>query len=293
MGRALLPAPFFATAVLAANALLLSGDDAAGKEFLPGIAAGATIATLAFAGDDGRWSDLGAGVRATTAGDGHALAGVTSFVLDGLVADLLLVVATTDAGPSLFAVAGDAAGLARTPLFTMDQTRKLARVELDATPGRLVGTEGDAASVVERTLQLAAVGLAHEQVGGAQRCLEMATQYAKDRIQFGRPIGSFQAVKHKCADMLVHVELARSAAYYAAWCAATQDDDLPVAAALAKSYCSEAYFSVAAENIQVHGGIGFTWEHPAHLYFKRAKSSQLLFGDPRYHRKLLARHVGI
>ena len=289
MGRALLPAPFFASAVLAASALLHSGDDAAQKDLLPGIAAGDTIATVAFVGDDGRWSDLGSGVRAT----GGALSGVTSFVLDGAVADVLLVVAGTDAGPSLFAVDGDADGVTRSSLFTMDQTRKLARVELSDAPGRLVGREGAAAAILERTLQLAAVGLAHEQVGGAQRCLEMATQYAKDRIQFGRPIGSFQAVKHKCADMLVHVELARSAAYYAGWCAAELDDDLPIAAAMAKSYCSEAYFSVAAETIQVHGGIGFTWEHPAHLYFKRAKSSELLFGDPRHHRKLLAARIGI
>jgi alkylation response protein AidB-like acyl-CoA dehydrogenase len=289
MGRALLPAPFFATTVLAANALLHSGDDAAAKELLPGIAAGDTIATIAFAGDDGRWGDLGAGVRAS----GGALTGGASFVLDGAVADLLLVVAHSDAGPSLYAVRGDADGLTRSPLFTMDQTRKLAGIELDGSPGRLVGAEGGADAVLGRTLELVAVGLAHEQVGGAQRCLEMATQYAKDRIQFGRPIGSFQAVKHKCADMLVQVELARSAAYYAAGCAAEGDGDLPVAAAMAKSFCSEAYLFVAAENIQVHGGIGFTWEHPAHLYFKRAKSSQLLFGDPRHHRKLLAGHVGI
>jgi alkylation response protein AidB-like acyl-CoA dehydrogenase len=289
MGRALLPAPFFATAVLAAGALLHSGDDAAQKDLLPGIAAGETIATLAFAADDGRWDDLGSGVTAASG----ALSGTAGFVLDGHVADLLLVVARGDAGPSLYAVTADADGLERTPLFTMDQTRKLARVRLSSTPARLVGAEGAAGAIVERTLRLAAVGLAHEQVGGAHRCLEMATQYAKDRIQFGRPIGSFQAVKHKCADMLVAVELARSAAYYAAWCAATEDDDLAVAAAMAKSYCSEAYLYAAAENIQVHGGIGFTWEHPAHLYLKRAKSSQLLFGDPRHHRKLLAQRVGI
>ena len=135
--------------------------------------------------------------------------------------------------------------------------------------------------------------LAAEQVGGAQKVLEMAVEYAKVRVQFGRPIGSFQAIKHKCADMLLEVESAKSAAYYAAWCAAELNDELPSVASLAKAYCSEAYFHAAAENIQIHGGIGFTWEHPAHLYFKRAKSSELLFGDPTYHRELLAQRIGI
>ncbi len=173
----------------------------------------------------------------------------------------------------------------------MDQTRKLARLDLDAVPAHAVGDPTTAPLAVERMLQFAAVGLAHEQVGVAQRCLEMSVQYAKDRIQFGRPIGSFQAVKHKCADMLVAVELSKSAAHYAAWCASTLDDDLPVAAAMAKAYCSDACYSVTAETIQVHGGIGFTWEHPAHLYFKRAKSSQLLFGDSQHHRRRLADHL--
>ena len=142
-------------------------------------------------------------------------------------------------------------------------------------------------------LDLGAVALSAEQVGGAQFVLEMAVQYAKDRVQFGRPIGSFQAIKHKCADMLLEVESAKSAAYYGLWCAAEMNDELPSVASLAKSYCSEAYFHAAAENIQIHGGIGFTWEHPAHLYFKRAKSSELLFGDPAYHRELLAQRIGL
>src|SRR5664279_1591522 len=136
-------------------------------------------------------------------------------------------------------------------------------------------------------------GIAAEQVGGAQRCLDSSVEYAKTRIQFGRPIGSFQAIKHKCADMLLEVESAKSAAYYAGWAAAEDSDELPVVASLAKSYCSEAYFHAAAETIQIHGGIGFTWEHPAHLYFKRAKSSELMLGDPSYHRELLAQRIGI
>ena len=175
----------------------------------------------------------------------------------------------------------------------MDQTRKQARLEFDGTPATLVGVDGGAGPVLERALQLASVALAAEQVGGAQHVLDAAVDYAKNRIQFGRPIGSFQAIKHKCADMLLEVESAKSAAYYGAWAASVDDEDLPVAASLAKSYCSEAYFHCAAENIQIHGGIGFTWEHPAHLYFKRAKSSELLLGDPAYHRELLAQRLGI
>jgi alkylation response protein AidB-like acyl-CoA dehydrogenase len=175
----------------------------------------------------------------------------------------------------------------------MDQTRKQARIEFASTPARLVGGDGQGWSTLDRVLDLAAVALAAEQVGGAQRVLDMAVDYAKTRVQFGRPIGSFQAIKHKCADMLLEVESAKSAAYYAAWCASELNDELPAMASMAKAYCSEAYFHCAAENIQIHGGIGFTWEHPAHLYFKRAKSSELLFGDPTYHRELLAQRIGL
>jgi alkylation response protein AidB-like acyl-CoA dehydrogenase len=215
------------------------------------------------------------------------------FVLDGHVANLLVVAARTPAGLGLFAVEGDAPGLTRTPLATMDQTRKQARLELAGTPGRLIGADGGASAGLSRTLDLAAVALAAEQVGGAQRCLDMSVEYAKERVQFGRPIGSFQAIKHKCADMLLEVESAKSAAYYAGWAAAESSDELPVVASLAKAYCSDAYFHAAAENIQIHGGIGFTWEHDAHLYFKRAKSSELLLGDPTYHRELLAQRIGL
>ena len=157
----------------------------------------------------------------------------------------------------------------------------------------VIGADGGGWDILSTVLDLAAVGLAAEQVGGAQFVLEMAVQYAKDRVQFGRPIGSFQAIKHKCADMLLEVESAKSAAYYGLWCASEMNDELPSVASLAKAYCSEAYFHATAENIQIHGGIGFTWEHPAHLYFKRAKSSELLFGDPTYHREQLAQRIGI
>jgi alkylation response protein AidB-like acyl-CoA dehydrogenase len=293
MGRALLCAPYFATVALASNALLASGDDAAKKEFLPGIAAGSTIATLAFTEDSGRWDEAGITMTATKAGDGYTLDGHKSFVLDGHTANLVLVAARTGSGVSLFAVEGTARGLTRTPLSTMDQTRKQARLEFSSTPARLVGSEGSGWTTLSKTLDLAAVALAAEQVGGAQKVLEMSVEYAKVRVQFGRPIGSFQAIKHKCADMLLEVESAKSAAYYAGWAASEDSDELPVVASLAKAYCSDAYFHAAAENIQIHGGIGFTWEHPAHLYFKRAKSSELLFGDPTYHRELLAQRIGI
>jgi alkylation response protein AidB-like acyl-CoA dehydrogenase len=293
MGAALLCAPFFSSVALAANALLTSGDDEAKKSYLPGIASGETIATLAITEDNGKWDFSGIELAATKKGDGWELNGHKMFVIDGHVANLIIVAARTAAGVSLFAVPGDAPGLARTPLPTMDQTRKQARLEFSSTPATLIGTDGGAEPGLSKTLDLAAVALAAEQVGGAQRVLDASVEYAKTRIQFGRPIGSFQAIKHKCADMLLEVESSKSAAYYAAWAAAEDSDELPVVASLAKSYCSEAYFHAAAENIQIHGGIGFTWEHPAHLYFKRAKSSELLLGDPSYHRELLAQRIGI
>jgi alkylation response protein AidB-like acyl-CoA dehydrogenase len=293
MGRALLCAPYFSTIGLAANTLLASGDDQAKKDYLPGIASGDTIATVAFTEDSGRWDESGITLAASKAADGWTLDGHKMFVIDGHVANLILVAARTGEAVSLFAVDGRASGLSRTALSTMDQTRKQARLEFAGVPARLVGPEGQGWPILSKTLDLAAVALAAEQVGGAQRCLDMSVEYAKVRVQFGRPIGSFQAIKHKCADMLLEVESAKSAAYYAGWAAAEDNEELPVVASLAKAYCSDAYFHAAAENIQIHGGIGFTWEHPAHLYFKRAKSSELMLGDPTYHRELLAQRIGI
>jgi len=293
MGRALLCAPFFSTAVLATSALLLSNDADAAGEYLPKLASGELIATVAMTEENGRWDESGVTATATQSGDAWTLSGAKHYVLDGHTAGLIIVTARTSAGVSLFAVDADAPGMTRTPLATMDQTRKQAKIELADTPARLIGTDGAGWATMERVLDRAAVGLAAEQVGGAQMVLDMAVEYAKVRVQFGRPIGSFQAIKHKCADMLLEVESAKSAAYYSAWCASEDNDELPAMASLAKSYCSEAYFNATAENIQIHGGIGFTWEHPAHLYFKRAKSSELLFGDPTYHRELLAQRIGI
>lgn len=293
MGAALLCAPFFSTVALGANAVLTSGDEAAKAKYLPGIASGESIATLAITEDSGRADFESIETKATESGGSWSLDGAKSFVIDGHIADVIFVAAQSSQGLSLFAVEKGAAGLGVEQLATMDQTRKQARLSFEATPAELLGEAGAAEAGLTKTLELAAVALAAEQVGGAQRCLTMAVEYAKQRIQFGRPIGSFQAIKHKCADMLLEVESSKSAAYYAGWAAAEDNDELPLVASLAKSYCSEAYMHTAAENIQIHGGIGFTWEHPAHLYFKRAKSSELLFGDPSYHRELLAQRLGI
>jgi len=292
MGRALLCAPYLGTAVFATNALLACADEMTRKELLGGIAAGNLIATVAYAEPNGRWDLGGIEMKATKSGDGFTLTGRKAWVLDGHTADAILVAARTDAGLSLFRVDDEAPGLSRQLVPSLDLTRKLAHLELSKTPATLVSS-GDQTDALERVLALTKAALAAEQVGGAQWCLDTAVAYAKTRLQFGRPIGSYQAIKHKCADMLVEVEFAKSAAYAACFAAAEGDPDLLESAALAKSYCSDAYFHAAAENIQVHGGMGFTWELPAHLYFKRAKASDLLFGDAAYHREVLAGLVGI
>ena len=291
MGKSLLCAPFFSTVALAANLAMIINDDNC-KSALTSIAGGA-VATVAFTEANGKWTEDGITATATKSGDGWVINGEKMFVLDGHTANLIGVAARTDKGVSIFGVSGEAAGLTKTPLSTMDQTRKQAKLTFVNTPGDLLGEEGKGWEYLVKMLDLAAVALAAEQVGGAQKCLDMSVEYAKVRVQFGRPIGSFQAIKHKCADMLLETESAKSAAYYAGWAAAENNDELPVVASLAKAYCSDAYFHAAAENIQIHGGIGFTWEHDAHLYFKRAKSSELLLGDPTYHRELLAQRIGI
>jgi alkylation response protein AidB-like acyl-CoA dehydrogenase len=302
MGRALMCAPYLSTVVLAAGALRHLGDDAAGKDYLPGIAAGQTIATVALAEESARWDPAGVTTTATRGASGWELSGTKMFVLDGHIADLVLVAARTDSGRtggtggtgggiSLFAVDGTAPGLSRTEMRTLDPTRRQARLDLAAVPARLLGEEGGARPTVEHLVDLAAVALACEQVGGTERVLDMAVEYAKTRLQFGRPIGQFQAIKHRCAEMALELDAARSALAFASWAAQTGDAELPVAAAIAKVRCSECFMFATAENIQVHGGIGFTWEHPAHLYFRRATSSELMFGDPAYHRERLMRLV--
>jgi alkylation response protein AidB-like acyl-CoA dehydrogenase len=268
---------------------------------LPRIAAGETTATLAYTEENGSWDPAAIATTARRDRDEYVLDGVKAFVPDGHSADWLIVAARApgssgDAGLSLFALPGDAAGVTRRLLPTMDQTRKQAEVFLDSVRlpvSALLGPEGRAWPSISRTLDLAAIALAAEQVGGAQRCLDMTVAYAKDRKQFGRPIGSFQAIKHKCADMLLKVESARSAAYYAGWAASVDEPEVPAVASLAKAYCSEAYFHCASEAIQIHGGVGFTWEYDVHLHFKRARSTESFLGSPSNHRELVARRIGL
>jgi alkylation response protein AidB-like acyl-CoA dehydrogenase len=288
-GRVLSGAPLLSTTV-AAGVLVASADDAQVAETLSGIASGRTIATLAVAEATGRWDGAGTGTRAVASAGGRwRLEGAKSYVVDGCAADVLVVAARPDGGDvALFLADAGAAGVSRAPLATVDLTRKQATVTFAAVAARPL--QGSAA----RLLELAAVGLAAEQVGGAQACLDRAVAYARRRVQFGRPIGSFQAVKHLCAEMLVDLESARSAASYAAWAAASPSVDvLPAAAAVAKSCCSEAFVRIATDSLHVHGGLGFTWDDDAHLYFRRARSSAQLFGDPSHHRELLARHLGV
>ena len=296
-GRSLFCAPFFSTVVMAATVVEEAGDERQKQEILSAIAAGKLVATVAFTEPNGRWDADGITAQAQAReGGGWTLNGTKRFVLDGHIADLLVVAARTDQGVSLFLVPAGVEGLHRSRLQTMDQTRKQAEVELtnvELGADALLGPDGGGWPVLERMMEMAVVALSAEQVGGAQACLEMAVSYAKVRKQFGRPIGSFQAIKHKCADMLAQVEAARSAAYYAGWAVSEDNEERSLMAGLAKSYCSEAYFSCTAENIQIHGGIGFTWEHNAHLYFKRAKSSELLFGDPSLHREKIAVQLGL
>ena len=289
MGRALLPAPYFSSAILAATALLESADEAACRELLPGIADGSATATLAWVEKLGAW-DITAQIdaRATATTDGWSLTGHKTLVLDATTASLVLVVAATPAGPSLFAVVPGAAGMTSRPLKTLDSTRAFGSIEFDATPARLIGTDGAAAEVLQRTLQIAAVALAAEQAGTAERCLEISVEYSKLRVQYGRPIGSFQALKHRFVDLLLEIETAKSAVYFAAAAAAEGDPELPLVASMAKASASDALVHAASELIQFHGGIGFTWEHDAHLYFRRAKTTEQFLGSPQMHREVVA-----
>ena len=301
MGESLVCAPFLSSVVLGGNLLLAAGDEAQKQTHLPAIAQGKVRAALAFAGTRGGAGPESVEPTVRRNGDGFVLDGHHSFVLDGHSADLLIVAARSAGsentqGISLFLVPGETPGLERQPLPTMDQTRRLARLDPGSVelPGEaLLGPfEGGWASL-DHGLRLAAVALAAEQVGGAQRCLDMSVAYALERQQFGRAIGSFQAIKHKCADMLVAVESARSAAYYAACVANEESDELAACSALAKAYCSDAYFQCASDAIQIHGGVGFTWEYDVHLHFKRARSSEHFLGDPAHHRELVAREIGL
>lgn len=286
MGAALVCAPFFSTVALAIPTLLASGDTAAMRDYLPALVDGSRTATVIFNGNLDPWDPDAVTLSAHSNGPSYRLHGNAALVVDGHTANTVLVAANTAAGASLFAVEGDADGLSRQPLATLDRTRKIAKLDFEAVPARLIGTDGAAAPALERAHRVAVIALAAEQLGGAQRCLDMAVGYAKERIQFGRAIGSFQAVKHRCADMLVQVEGARSAVQHAA--GLPDGEDQAVAASVAKMSCSEAFLQAALDNMRIHGGIGFTWEHDAHLYVRRAKATYLVFGTPDYHAQRLA-----
>jgi alkylation response protein AidB-like acyl-CoA dehydrogenase len=298
MGRVLFPSPFFATVCLATNAILNAGSEAQKQSLLPGIAAGETLATLALCEDSGRFDAAGISLEARPDGGGYRLDGHKSFVIDGHIADLLVVAARvagsagTD-GVTLLTVRSDDPGVMATPLETMDEVRKQARIEFSGARAELLGEEGGGWPPLSKTLDQAVIMLAAEMLGASQRCLEMAVEYAKVRMQFARPIGSFQAIKHKAADVLLEIELAKSAGYYSWWVADQDGEDLAEAASLAKSVCSDTFLLAAAESIQIHGGIGFTWEHDAHLYLKRARGSEILFGDATEHRARLATQLGL
>jgi alkylation response protein AidB-like acyl-CoA dehydrogenase len=294
MGRTVAPGPFFASAVLATATVQQLATEEQRARLLPALASGELIGTLAIFESPRDWTPDNPSTKATRSGNGWMINGRKRTVLAGSTADMILVTAKTDDGVDVFEIDPDSDGVAIEREPALDPTRRQASVELDSVEVSETARLGtaDATEGLRRVLQLASAALAAEQVGGAQACMEMAVVYAKSRYQFGRPIGSYQAIKHRCANMLMKVEHAKSAAYYAA--RVTEDpEELALAAPLAAGVASEAYLWVAGENIQVHGGIGFTWEHDAHIYLKRAKASSLLLGTPRHHRDLLGRAIGI
>jgi alkylation response protein AidB-like acyl-CoA dehydrogenase len=300
MGRAVVPGPFFSTILLGGLALFEAGSESQKKEWLTKIASGEARVALAWTEPDARWDARGVTLAARETRGGFVLSGTKLFVHDAHTADALVVVARTDdrtapeEGVSLFLVPRESRGLDVKLLNTMDQTRKLCEVALTGVsvgPEALVGEKGKGWGPLARVVEKATVALCAEMCGGAQKVLEMTTDYAKIRLAFGKPIGSYQGVKHKAADMLVDVENAKSIAYYAAWAVDQATPDAPLAASMAKAYVSDAYRRVVGMGLQIHGGIGFTWEHDLHLYFKRAKGSEYAFGDATYHRERVAQLI--
>jgi len=299
MGRVVLPSPFIWT-VMVAEAINRAGTEAQKKALLPKIAAGELVATIAWMEPSGLWGADGITAAARQNGSDFVIDGAKLFVNDGHIADCMLVAARTGGrsadGVTLFAIESSRAGVSVTPLTTMDQTRKLSEVKfagVKATSADVVGEVGNGWKTLAAIIDRGKVMLAAEMMGGAQKVLDMTVEYAKVRTQFGRPIGSFQAVQHKCANMMIDVESAKSAVYYAAWAVSNEVAEAPLAAALAKAAASDAFRRVSADGIQVHGGIGFTWEHDMHLYFKRAKSSEFTFGDATYNRELVAQGINL
>jgi alkylation response protein AidB-like acyl-CoA dehydrogenase len=283
--------------------MLIGGSEDQKKTYLPTIADGSLIATLAMTEPSGRFDAEGiTEVKATPTADGFSISGTKLFVPDAHIADIMVVAARTKEsgdkgyGISLFLVEATSPGISTTLLKTMDQTRKQCEVVFDKVMvgrDRLIGMIDMGWPILQKVLSIATAALCAEMVGGAQRVLDMSVAYAKERVQFGRPIGSFQAIKHKCSEMMLQVESAKSAAYYAAWAVDEDAPETPLAVSMAKAYCSDAYRYTAGEGIQVHGGIGFTWEHDMHLYFKRAKYSEFTFGDATHHRELVAQEINL
>ncbi len=302
MGRSLLPGPFLATALLGTPAILAGGSDEQKNAILPGVAAGETVLSLALAEKSGRYDAGGVALAATPKGEDFLLSGEKFFVPDAHVADQIVVVARTGQGAaaedgiSLFVVDAKAPGVTVTQLKTVDMTRRQCHVAFQdvAVPAaQVLGQAGAGWPIVQRTLDQAMAGLCAEMVGTGQQALDMAVAYAKERVQFGKPIGSFQAVKHKCVDMMVQVENARSLTYYAAW---TVDENVPEArqaVPMAKAYCSDMCKTVTSEAIQVHGGIGFTWEHDMHLFYRRGLASEAAFGSAPVHREVVAQELNL
>jgi alkylation response protein AidB-like acyl-CoA dehydrogenase len=301
MGRAVAPGPYFSTVLLGGLAILEAGGDAQRKEWLPRIAAGDRRVALAWMEPSAQLGPAGVTLTAVEKAGRYTLTGTKLFVHDAHTADALVVAARTRPGAgaegvSLFLLPKGARGLEVTLLPTMDQTRKLCEVVLsDVTVGAdaLLGVAGAGWPPLARVLDRATVALCAEMCGGAQKVLDMTVEYAKIRQAFGRPIGSYQGVKHRAADMLVDVENSKSITYYAAWALDEGSPEAPLAVSMAKAYVSDAYRRVAAAGIQLHGGIGFTWEHDLHLYFKRAKGSEFTFGDATHHRERVAQLVNL
>jgi alkylation response protein AidB-like acyl-CoA dehydrogenase len=301
MGRAVVPGPYLSTVLLGGLAILEAGNEAQRKEWLPKIAAGDARVTLAWMEPSATLGAAGVTLPAAEKRGAFTLSGTKLFVPDAHTADAIVVAARTatgsaEAGVSLFVVPKDTRGLEVKLLPTMDQTRKLCAVTLtDVTlpAAAQLGGSGMSWAPLSRVLDRATVALCAEMCGGAQKVLDMTVEYAKIRQAFGRPIGSYQGVKHRAADMLVDVENSKSITYYAAWALDEGVAEGPLAVSMAKAYVSDAYRRVAAAGIQLHGGIGFTWEHDLHLYFKRAKGSEFTFGDATYHRERVAQLVNL
>ena len=283
IGAALLCSPFLSSAVLATALLNACDDDAARKRLLPSLVSGEKIATVALTGEKAGWTKDDVAVAAKPSGDRWVLDGAASYVTHGQTADVLLVVASVGSDVGIFEVATNAEGLEVAPLSTFDLTLRLAKLSFKSVPAKRIGSAGW--SAVKAALDVTLVALAGEQAGGARRSLDMTVEYGKNRIQFGRPIAGFQALKHMAADMLLEAESATSAARNAAKQLADGSANVDTAVSLAAFACADAFTTVTATSIQMHGGIAFTWDYPAHLYFRRARADAQLFGNPSFHRE--------